>query len=158
MSDNGPINPRPGPHPSPGIKRVLAALAAGIAGLGAALAVPAPAQAAWSELTPGRVGFWTRSFGDPYEDGRFGAYRTPPDNGPLGVVLPDWLDYPRSLWNRDGEMSIWVYENPTCNSSGGRWVRELRPGQKVNSTAGTDWDSIQAFSFLAPTPSRRSCT
>jgi hypothetical protein len=134
-------------------RKIMAAIAAGV--LGSTL-VSVPAQASWSELTGNRVGFWTISYGDPYEMGRFGALREPDDGGSWGYVLPDWLDYPKSIWNKS-DRTIYLYNNPTCNSTGGRWVRSMAPRQKVNSTTGTDWNSIQAFSFLEPTPSRRSC-
>lgn len=136
------------------MKKALAAAAA--VGVGAALAVSAPAQAVWAELSPGRIGFWTSSYGDPYQNGKFGGYREPDYGGAWGYVLPTWLDYPNSIWNRTAR-TAYMYENPSCRSDGGRWVRAVAPGQKVNSTPGTDWDSIQAFSFLEPTPSRRSC-
>ena len=135
------------------LRKIIGAAFAGV--LGVSL-LAAPAQAEWNDLSDGRVGFWTRSYGDPANSGRLGTYREPDDGGYWGYVLPDWLDYPNSIWNRTGR-TMYVYENPTCASYGGRWVRAVHPGQKVNSTPGTDWDSIQAFSYLAPTPSRRSC-
>lgn len=133
--------------------KVAAALAAGVLGAGL---ITAPAQASWNQLSPGRIGFWTSSYGDPYQNGEFGGYRHPDNGGYWGYVLPSWLDYPNSLWNRT-PYTAYMYENPSCRSDGGRWVRAVAPGQRINTTPGTDWDSIQAFSYLAPTPSRRSC-
>jgi hypothetical protein len=135
-------------------KAMVTAAAAGVLGAGL---VSAPAQASWSELTPGRVGFWTASYGDPYEIGRFGAYRSPDYGGAWGNILPNWLDDPKSIDN-DSRRTIYVYKNPSCRSDGGRWWRAVSPNQRVNQTIGTDWRYIQAFSFLAPTSSRRSCS
>jgi hypothetical protein len=136
-------------------RKLLAAALVGVATVGVGAV---PAQALWSQLADNRVGFWTRSYGDLYGNGRFGGYRAPggPSGLAWGYVLPDWLDYPKSIWNRT-DRDVWVYENPSCMSAGGRWVKRVAPGQKVNSTTGTDWDSIQAFSYLAPTPGQRSC-
>jgi hypothetical protein len=123
-------------------KKLAAAVVAGIA----ATALSAtPAYASWSQLTDGRVGFWTQSYGT----GAFGAYRTPDDGGRWGYVLPNWLDDPRSIWN-DSRRTIYVYKNPTCTSAGGRWYRAVSPGQRVEMITGTDWRQIQAFSFLQP--------
>lgn len=130
--------------------------AAAVGAVAALTLAPVPAQAQWNELSSGRVGFWTLSYGDPWEDGRFGGYRTPDYGGAWGYILPSWLDYPKSIWNRS-DRSMWVYNNPSCRSDGGRWVRQVSPGQRVESTSGTNWNSIQAFSYLAPTSSRRSC-
>lgn len=133
------------------IKKVAAAAAVGLIGAGL---LSAPAQADWNDLTAGRVGFWTRS----YAQGSMGAYRDPTDGGAWGAVLPSWLDYPKSLWNDSDRYTMYVYENPSCMSAGGRWYRAIAPGQKVDSTSGVPhWNSIQAFSFLQPTQSQRSC-
>ena len=128
-------------------------IVAAIAGLMTVFAFAVPARAEWNDLPDGKVGFWTGSYGF----GSLGQYRDPDNGGYWGYVLPDWLDYPNSIWNRSDRYTMYVYNNPTCASYGGRWVRAVYPGQKVNSTPGTDWDSIQAFSYLQPTSSRRSC-
>jgi hypothetical protein len=136
-------------------KAMVASAAAGVATV--ALAPVSAARATWSELTPGRVGFWTISYGDPYNQGSFGAYRSPDAGGHWGGVLPSWLDDPKSMDN-DSRRTIYVYKNEACRSDGGRWWRVVSPNQRVNQTIGTDWRGIQGFSFKAPTPNQRSCS
>jgi len=139
------------------MNKITKLLAAATVGVTASALMAVPAQAAWSELTRGRLGFWTRSYGDPLETGSFGAYKDPSNGGVWGAVLPYWLDNPRSIWN-DTSRNVYVYENPSCMSAGGRFVGTVRPGDRINSTAGVNnWNTIQAYSFLQPTSGQRSC-
>jgi hypothetical protein len=134
-------------------KSIMAAAAVGVM---AASLLAAPAQAVWTELTPGRLGFWTYSYGDPYEQGQFGQYRSPDYGGNWGNALQDRIDNPASIDN-DTRRPIWVYKNTACRSDGGRWYRKVEPNQRVVQTIGTDWVGIQAYSFLGPTGRQRSC-
>lgn len=101
-------------------KRIVAVLTAILLGIGGAVAVSAPAWAAWTATkcpTAGQVCFSENTAGN-------GAIFR--DNGPIGACQPmpgGWNDRVSSIWNRFTSSGgyIWLYEHAGCGGSFEDW-------------------------------------
>lgn len=129
-------------------RRLIAAIAALVAGIVGSLVAVAPAQAAPSDCPSGYMCIWTNINGT---GARFQwSYGTIVDSYHNGVRLGSGItNRGLSFYNRTGS-AIRIYDDPTCHLS--PWARDMSNGQYATAQ-GSDWGNrVSSFQLQAASP------